>query len=310
MKTLVAFALLSLVLSLSSATHADTFGSGGSTFDIDFVTIGNPGNADDTTGNPNPAGKVDYAYRMGKFEISEVMIDKANALSDLGITHHNRGANKPATSVSWPQAAQFTNWLNTDSGGTPAYKFDGGGNFQLWQPGDAGYDPNNLYRNTLAKYFLPSMDEWYKSAYYDPTGGVYYNYPTGHDSPPTSVFSGTQDNTAVWGVDLAGAPADITQAGGLSPHGTMGQGGNVWEFEETSHDLLNNSVLSSRGIRGGGWLFPASEYMSTSWRHDSKRPFAQEYDNVGFRVASAIPEPTTLLLAAMASIGLYFRRRR
>ena len=46
----------------------DTFGSGANTFDIEFVSIGNPGNAADTTGNPNPAGSVPYAYRMGSLK--------------------------------------------------------------------------------------------------------------------------------------------------------------------------------------------------------------------------------------------------
>ena len=72
---------------MGRATRADTFGSGANTFDIEFVTIGNPGNAADTTGNPNPAGSVPYTYRMGKFEISEQMIDKANA---AGWTRHHQ----------------------------------------------------------------------------------------------------------------------------------------------------------------------------------------------------------------------------
>ncbi len=131
---------------------ADTFGSGPNSFEIEFVTIGSPGNAPDD--DPNPAGAVDYAYRMGKYEISEQMIDKANALSvesgtPLGITKDTRGPNKPATSVTWFEAATFVNWLNTSTGSVPAYKFDDLGAFQLWQPGDAGYDPNYLYRNSL-----------------------------------------------------------------------------------------------------------------------------------------------------------------
>jgi len=162
--TILAFLLLAL---LCASAYADTFGSGLNTFDIEFVNIGNPGNADDTTGDPNPAGKVDYTYRMGQFEISEDMINKANTLGGLGLTHDNRGANKPATSVSWFEVAQFVNWLNTDSGSTPAYKFVGN-SFQLWDSGDTGYDATNLYRNTQAKYFLPSMDEWHKAAYYNP----------------------------------------------------------------------------------------------------------------------------------------------
>ena len=45
------------------------------------MTIGNPGNPPDA--NPNPAGSVPYSYRIGKYEISEQMIEKANAESAL-----------------------------------------------------------------------------------------------------------------------------------------------------------------------------------------------------------------------------------
>ena len=43
-----------------SQAGAITFGTGGNTFNMEFVTIGNPGNAADTTGTPNPAGAVGY----------------------------------------------------------------------------------------------------------------------------------------------------------------------------------------------------------------------------------------------------------
>jgi formylglycine-generating enzyme len=46
--------------------------AGANTFDIEFVNIGNPGNAADTTGNPNPTGSVPYTYRMDTYEISDV----------------------------------------------------------------------------------------------------------------------------------------------------------------------------------------------------------------------------------------------
>ena len=58
-------------LTIQQCAHADTFGGGANTFQIDFVTIGNPGNAADTTGAPNPAGAVGYNYNMGKFEVSD-----------------------------------------------------------------------------------------------------------------------------------------------------------------------------------------------------------------------------------------------
>ena len=61
MKTTGLLALLvAAILFTCSADNAEAtfFGSGANTFDIEFVTIGNPGNAADATGNPNPAGSV------------------------------------------------------------------------------------------------------------------------------------------------------------------------------------------------------------------------------------------------------------
>ena len=311
MKTITTFVALSLALLYSPASYADTFGSGANTFDIEFVTIGNPGNADDTTGNPNPAGKVDYSYRIGTFEISEEMFDKADDQSildgnPLNLFHSGRGANKPATLGSWFNAAQFVNWLNTSTNRSPAYKFDISGNFQLWQPGDAGYNPNNLYRNSLARYVLPDVNEWYKAAYYDPTSDVYYDYPTGSDTGPNQVSSGTLPGSAVYGPgqNLTG-PADIMLAGGLSPYGTMAQGGNVWEWEETESDLVNDLSSSLRGIRGGYW-HTAADDLSVSDRSLVQSTITD--GAIGFRVAS-IPEPSTLLIGALASIGLMLRRK-
>lgn len=56
-----------------------TFGSGTNSFQMEFVTIGYPGNAADTTGAPNPAGSVSYVYGMAKYEVSIDMITKYNA---------------------------------------------------------------------------------------------------------------------------------------------------------------------------------------------------------------------------------------
>jgi hypothetical protein len=69
-----------LLSHLNGELSADvfTFGSGANQFSIEFVHIGSPGNAADTTGRPNPAGAVSYEYYMGKYEISRDMILKYN----------------------------------------------------------------------------------------------------------------------------------------------------------------------------------------------------------------------------------------
>ena len=118
--------IISVLVSLAAACSCQTtqagtvsFGSGSNTFSMEFVEIGSPGNLDDTTGSPNPAGKVDYTYQMGKFEVSEDMITKYNAnfgtANSLVITKDTRGIDKPATGVSWNEGARFVNWLNTSA---------------------------------------------------------------------------------------------------------------------------------------------------------------------------------------------------
>ena len=294
--------------SASAITVIENFGSGDNAFTMDFVTIGNPNNAADTTGSPNPAGSVAYTYNLGKYEVSRDMITKANAVGSLGITmsdmtsYGGNGVDRPATGVSWYEAARYVNWLNTSTGGTAAYKFSGS-TFQLWSSTDAGYNANNLFRNSLAKYWLPSSNEWYKGAYGSPNG-TWNNYPTGSDRAPTAVAGGTAANTAVYGEQTG--PADIKNAGGLSAYGTMAQGGNVWEWNETAYDGINNTAGESRELRGGSWLND-SNLLAASVR-TSINP-TSEINSYGFRVAS-VPEPSTGLLVLLGLSGLLLKRRK
>jgi hypothetical protein len=285
---------------------------------MDFVTIGNPGNAADTTGYPNPVGSVAYNYNLGKYEVSRGMITKANSAGSLGITMHDmddwdwplpggNGVKRPATGLTWNEAAKFVNWLNTNQGFQAAYKFDGSGNFQLWSSTDAGYNANNMFRNSLAKYVIASRDEWYKAAYSSPDG-TWYNFANGRNSSPEWVTSGTADNTAVYKGRYIGfrSPADVDQAGGLSPWGTMAQDGNVYEWQETAADGINNTAGEKREVRGG-WAYNdnvqgVNDYYGwegTTW----------EAVWSGLRVAS-VPEPSAFSLLAVGLGGLALIRRR
>jgi formylglycine-generating enzyme required for sulfatase activity len=312
-------------VSLTGQAIADTFGSGANTFDIDFVSIGNPGNAADSTGSPNPSGSVPYRYRIGKFEISEEMIERASVLGGLGIATSNRGPNKPATNVTWYEAARFVNWLNVSTGSPPAYKFaiqpgdvdyvNAGSHInELWTPSDAGYNPNNLFRNSLAQYFLPSVDEWYKAAFYNPISGAYLDYPTASNSAPDGIdFAGDPDFDAVFDDGVDGGhnsqPNDITNVGVLGPYGVAAMGGNVEEWEETEADLLNDMPYSHHGIRGGNWtsnftLLRSSERYASGGLVTTSSPF------LGFRVASFVPEPSAILLFVTSALCLTATRRR
>jgi formylglycine-generating enzyme required for sulfatase activity len=318
------FTRVALALMVAGTTYAPsqagtiTFGSGGNTFNMEFVTIGNAGNAADTTGSPNPAGAVGYEYGIGKFEVSEDLIAKFNASQSLQITKDTRGTAKPATSVSWNEAARFVNWLNTSTGGFAAYNFTTGGvndDIALWTAVDTlDYDATNPYRSKRATYVLPSYNEWYKAAYYNPTNSTYYNFANGSDTAPGAVASGTADNTAVYGQTLSQGPADVNLAGGLSPYVVMGLGGNVYEWDESSGDLANSSGSSTRGYRGGAW-YDGSSDLSSSNRYEIARSF--ESEGIGFRVASlsssgppAVPEPSMMVIGTLFGLGGLMAKRR
>jgi hypothetical protein len=319
----VAAGALAIVASMAAPSHAVivTFGSGANSFNMEFVTIGNPGNAADTGGAPNPAGSVGYTYDIGKFEVSEDMIDKFNASQSLQIIKGStRGPNMPAAGISWNVSARFVNWLNTSTGYQPAYNFTTSGYYDdltVWTAADtADYDPSNPYRSKRTKYVLPSIDEWYKAAFYDPNksgGAGYWLYPTGSDTPPTPVSSGTLAGTAVYQQQN---PAEVNKTGGLSPYGVMGLGGNANEWQEESYDLANRNGSDARIFRGGFFLTDNAVPGYLSSRAYRVRGPNDTLFN-GLRVVmlspdspAVVPEPSMMVIGSLFGLGGLIARRR
>ncbi|MFM8718825.1 MAG: SUMF1/EgtB/PvdO family nonheme iron enzyme [Chthoniobacterales bacterium] len=301
--TIVAALLAAFTLSTQPSAQADTFGSGSNEFTINFVNIGNAGNAADTTSY----GAVPYQYRVGTYEITPDAITKATASGMANVTAGAWTGNQPAANISWYEAAAFVNWLNTSTGKQAAYNLTNTGSWSmtLWsseQAWTAG--GTNLYRNKDAFYFLPSENEWYKAAYYNPGGTNYFLYPTASSSVPTAVASGTNAGTAVYNA-VASVPAIVDSAGGLSPYETMGQGGNVFEWSESALDGANNDSSGFRAFLGGDW-FDTENSLRSSDRLGTDP--AVEGNTIGFRVAS-VPEPSTAVLVLMAG-GAWLLRKR
>lgn len=317
-----AFALASLnTISSAQTITTQTFGSGANAFSIDFVTIGNPGNLADTTGNPNPVGSVAYTYNLGKYEVSRDMVTKASTAGGLGLNMVDlsyyvggNGSNQPAMGISWNEAARFVNWLNESKGYQKAYKFTTSGandNLSVWGAGQ--YVGNNQFRHKDAYFFLPSRDEWHKGAYYDPSksgGAGYWNFATKSDTAPLAVSGGTTSGTAVYNGSFTGQnniPSDITNAGGLSAYGTMAQNGNSWEWTESASDGINDLAYENRDLRGGNY-FNGSGFLDASYRgtfYPTEESFSVGY--FGFRVAS-IPEPSSLSVLLIGVAGVASRR--
>jgi formylglycine-generating enzyme required for sulfatase activity len=306
---------------------------------IDYVPVGHAGNAADGNGY----GAVAYAYQIGKYEVTNAQYAEfLNAVNPTGsgtggvgpngvyntsmgtnvrggITY-NAGAangakytiranmgNKPVNFVSWYDSARFTNWLGNGQGAgsteTGAYTLSG--------------NTGIITKNVGATVYIPSEDEWYKAAYYDPTAGAgggdnYWLYPTQSNTAPTVASANSTGDITNPGANVANyndaadwnsQNGNVTTVGSAAANnyfGTADQGGNLHEW--------NDAVIdgSTRGLRGASWN--GSEIiLSSSYRRNNVPTL--EGDAAGFRVAS-VPEPTSLLLSMLAGGMMLIRRKR
>jgi hypothetical protein len=303
-----------IVLCGSCPIFADTFGSGGNAFDLDFVVIGNPGNGNDTGAGggtlSSPFGGVGYVYRMGVTEVPQSAIAKATNLGLTNVTTVAWTGDRPAAGVTWFEAAAFVNWLNTSKGYQAAYNLGWTGStwsMTPWSSAEAWQlDGENLFRHKDAYYFLPSEDEWYKSGYHQNDGVTanYWDFPTAGNSSPSGVTSGVAAGTAAYGTG-ASAPATVVASGGLSAYGTRGQGGNLIEWMESAFDGVNDQAFEDRTTRGGSFQSPVTD-LQADYRVQStynSDPF------IGLRVAS-IPEPSAVMLILSGGLACGFRRQK
>lgn len=297
--------LIAFFVFTSGIVSADTFGTGANQFTIDFVAI---------SGSTNPTsgyGIVHNDYRIGTYEITNGQWNKFNdAYGDVvgsPLTAYDEspttfpGTNVPTNEVSWYEAAQFVNYLNTSTGHQPAYKFTGtqgqsNYTFTVWDATDAGYDSENPYRNSNTYYFLPTEDEWVKAAYWNGT-----NLQTYANASSGDLVGGIPDLTK-WNYN-GGQPWTVG-SGVQELNGTYDMMGNAFEWMESPYYSGNYLFNSNRVIRGGSSYNTASNLMSSS--RDADYPY-DEYEVFGFRVAS-VPEPCTILLLGLG--GLLIRKRK
>lgn len=293
---------------------------------IETVTVGNAGNAADTSGY----GAVAYTYDIGKYEVTNTQyaaflnavaatetyyLYNSNMSGVLGgitrtgssgsYTYATKSGyeNKPVNYVSFWSATRFANWLNNGQGSgsteTGSYTLTSGGILD-----------NTLTRNVGANWVVASENEWYKVAYYDPTKGGYWLHATQSDAlgqnNPFTDANGANYNDGDYangGFSGPGTTDVGAYANAGSYYGTFDQGGNVWEW--------NDSIIgSNRGLRGGS-LFNNENALRSSDRGEVL-PY-NETPDWGFRVVSLapIPEPSTYVaVMGGVSIAVAFMRRR
>ena len=201
--------LLLAILCYSPAKCAD------SNLGITWTTVGDVANtADPLTG----LGNVDYAFRIAKHNVTNaqytVFLNSVATLSDpyslyntdmAGPQPSRRSGNggiirtgapgqysyapragheqSPVCYVSFYDAVRLANWLH--NGGGLGSDTESGAYSITTTPTTTTVGA----RESSARYFLPSEDEWYKSAYYKggSSNSGYWRYPTKSDSPPASA---------------------------------------------------------------------------------------------------------------------------
>jgi formylglycine-generating enzyme required for sulfatase activity len=175
--------------------------------------------------------------------------------------------------------------------------------------------------NSGATVYIPTVDQWYKAAYYKggSTNAGYWSYATQSNTAPTAVTAGTSGigsagNTGNfanynYAADWNGQDGNVTTVGtngGASAYDAFDMNGNVVEWND-----LTGATGSSRGLRGGDFSDTAVG-LSSSYG-GTLGPSAEVSDR-GFRLASpvAVPEPSTWVmgLVGLAGGGWQMVRRR
>ena len=294
---------------------------------IEWVPIGDLGNPSDST-PIGSFGSVDYEYSISKFETTNAEYAdflNAKAASDpLGLyspsmesdTHGGilrMGSSgsytyaakagfeeEPVNFVTFFDALRFANWLHNGEGSgdteTGAYTLLGGS--------ETPSNGSTVERNPDASVVVPTQDEWFKAAYYDPTLGIYYDYPTGTDEEPDCSSPTATPNSANCGNSAIRGVTDVgSYTGSPSPYGTFDQGGNVAEWNED----ITNVLSGRRAMRGGGWTGLATGLRSSG----AGSLLPDSVNNArGFRLV-LLPEPSAGLLglAALSTLALLGVRR-
>jgi sulfatase modifying factor 1 len=294
--------------------------------------VGNPGNAaDPLTG----FGAVNYSYSIGTYDVTAsqyVAFLNANdpsgvdalALYNSNMSSNRYGeiyfssaaaagtkysvmpglANLPINNVTWYDAIRFANWMDN---GRPVFTTEPtatnnateNGSYALLGFTATPSNGNSVTRSSTAVIVLPSENEWYKAAYYNPATSSYFIYPTSSDSTPNASDPTSIPNSANYNVVVDNLTTVGAYSGTTSPYGAYDMGGDVFQWNEAL-------IYGDRGLRGGVFDTPAGNLLSSVRADDNP---ANEGYGVGFRLAM-VPEPSSIVLALLGCAGALALRKR
>ena len=299
-----------------------------------MVSIGNPGNSGATIANSYSGfymeaynrsygkGAVAHTYSMSKYEVGNELIQWYNNFSDLtplrtgGFgTWGASGATMTGTNLSYYSALLIVNKINTTQGYSKAYNIPDSrvpsylnlqSGLEPWNPADDGYNPNNIIRNSGARYFLPTIDEFIKAAYYDPQDESYTWYPGSNDnSAATSMWrgSGTPDDyVSHYGLEQAISNAREW----LEPDSIPSIGSNESHWVPVANTVFNDHY-NVYGVRLENQI-TNRQYYSPYYPENMRLIYTEE-ETLG--LTETVPEPSTYaILLGGTVLGYAFWQRR
>ncbi len=313
---------------------------------FDWVTIGATGNSAYDRLDPNNRitgrGSVDHLYRLGRTEVTTAQwlefINAALARPDplplditrpvvwgaeIDPTYNGPGeryrlasgvpnaANLAAGGIPWRTGAIFCNWLHHNKA-TNHEAFMSGA-YDVSTFGYIGEEfTDQLSRSPDARYWIPSLDEWLKGAYYDPNKdsvGGWWLSPNGTDEPIQYGPPGVGNANA--GFTLPGQAEFLIPLGSYpeteSPWGLLDVSGFTKEYTESIFPSPNQPGNFDRITAGSYWTngWPGGD---PPYAIGARRPTVGPL-TMGFRFASAVPAPS-LLGGVMICSVIRGRRRR
>ncbi len=302
-------------------------------------------------------GSVNYSYRLGREEISTAQwaefvntfsmqtttpttlfglafFTRAVPIWGAGVDpdyhgpgrrwiyQNSQGSNAldPVFGISWRDAAMYCNWLHNGKSSDLASLLTGAYDTSTWNSFPTRPYTDSFTHESGARYWIPTLDEWLKAAFYDPNRNGpgqegWWNALNASDQLPVSGLPGTPGATTsallqhgpgtqdVYSIDLGAYPT------ALSPWGLLDTASGAIEHTEAAY--ISGSSLAFRYAAGLGagdqsLLHATPQYMAT----------IEPADRLGasFRIAASVPAPTTGLICVLGLPSVlssgFLRRRR
>lgn len=304
-------------------------------YGMQWCTVSDPGNrlpnaaeaGEAWAGVQYPYGRVNHTYRLTKTEVTNaqyIEFIRAYLVFKPGVTNltgisgydievwgggasHNNANPNFAANMSWEYAARFCNWLHNDKAMTLDAFERGVYDTSTFYIDSQGVPQHQVTPAAGARFWMPTVDEWVKAAYWDPSknngAGGYWTRPNGTDTPLIPGIPGWTpgaQTSAGAGVEPpVGFYPDVT-----SPWGLLDMSGGMAEFTSSIRERRPGSGVLVAGADIGSQDHErfASGFGERNWGSVSGQ--------MGLRLASIVPSPSVVVSITTPLALLSFSRRR